>query len=88
MTSYTNFDSEIYSEELATVTESEYDEVMQMLADEHEAQEGFATWSEETEQQAALEQDAFEQEQASQKDWLKNYSPNDVDGDSYAGIAI
>jgi hypothetical protein len=61
---------------------------MALLAEEHDAQEGLAVWSEETEQQAALEQQAFEQEQASQKDWLKGYSPNDVDGDSYAGIAI
>jgi hypothetical protein len=76
------------SDEVSSVTESEYDEVMQLFADEHEAQEGFAIWSKETEQQAALEQQAFEQEQASQKNWLKKYSPNDVDGDSYAGIAV
>ena len=45
MTSYNNFDSEIYSEECFPVNESEHDEVMQMLADEHEASEGFGDWS-------------------------------------------
>ena len=87
MTSYTNFDSEIYSEETFPVSEAEHDEVMRLLAEENEAQEGFANWSEETEQQAALEQEEFEQEQSGKKDWLKKYSPI-VDGETYQGIAV
>jgi hypothetical protein len=80
MTSYNNFDSEIYSEECFPVNESEHDEVMQMLADEHEASEGFADWS-------AEDQRLWEAEQARLKNWTKKYSPN-VDGDSYAGISV
>jgi hypothetical protein len=87
MTSYTNFDSEIYSEECLPVSEAEHDEVMKLLAEEHEAQEGYAVWSDETERQAALEQKAFEQEQSGKKDWLKKYSPI-ADGNSYEGIAV
>ena len=34
MSEYTKFDSEIYSEESYTVTESEQDEVMRLMADE------------------------------------------------------
>jgi uncharacterized protein YozE (UPF0346 family) len=34
MSGYTKFDAEIYSEESYPVTESEYDEVMRMMADE------------------------------------------------------
>jgi hypothetical protein len=80
MTSYNNFDSEIYSEERAQVSESEYDEVMQMLADEHEASEGYGDWSDE-------DQSLWEAEQARLKNWTGKYSSN-VDGDSYAGIAV
>ena len=80
MTSYNNFDSEIYSEELSIVAESEYDEVMALLAQEHEAQEGFADWS-------AEDQKLWEAEQARLKNWSGKYSPS-ADGDSYAGIAV
>lgn len=51
MSGYTKFDSEIYSEELFGITESEYDAVM---ADDWE---GYEDWS------ADLEQAAFEREQ-------------------------
>ena len=46
MSGYTKFDSEIYSEELHGVTESEYDEVM---ADHWE---GYEDWSQEVEAEA------------------------------------
>jgi hypothetical protein len=87
MTFYNSFDSKIQCEERNEVSESEYDEVMMLMAQESEAQDGFGTWSDQTERQAALEQDALERIQANKKAWLKGYSPN-VDGDSYAGIAI
>ena len=51
MSSIPKFDSEIYSEELHSVTESEYDEVMA------DGWEGYEVWS------ADLEQAAFEREQ-------------------------
>jgi hypothetical protein len=49
MTSYNNFDSEIYSEDCAQVSESEYDEVMQLMAEDHEAFAGYGDWSTEIE---------------------------------------
>jgi putative AlgH/UPF0301 family transcriptional regulator len=44
MSGYTKFDSEIYSEDLQPVTESEHDEVMRLMADE-----GYHEWSEQLE---------------------------------------
>jgi hypothetical protein len=50
MTSISNFESNVYSEELHIVSESEYDEVMQMMADESNDFEGYGEWSQELEQ--------------------------------------
>ena len=47
MSAYNKFDSEIYSEELQPVTETEYDEVMQMMAADDFA--GYGEWSDELE---------------------------------------
>ena len=44
MSEYTKFDAEIYSEDLQPVTESEYDEVMRLMAEE-----GYQEWSEQLE---------------------------------------
>jgi hypothetical protein len=87
MTYYTTFDSSIQCEEGMEVSPEEQAEIFQMMADEYQAQEGFASWSEETEHKALVEQEAFEQEQASQKNWLKGYSPDD-DGETFEGIAV
>jgi hypothetical protein len=87
MTYYDSFDCKVNCEEVSPVTESDYDDVMQMLAEESQAQEGYGDWSDETERLAALEQLAFEQKQSRLKDWLNSYSPN-LDGDSYEGVAI
>ena len=43
MSGYNKFDAEIYSEELFSVTESEHDEVMQMMAADDFA--GYSEWS-------------------------------------------
>jgi hypothetical protein len=48
MTSISNFDSNVYSEELHTLSESEYDEVMQAMATDDF--EGYGEWSAELEQ--------------------------------------
>jgi hypothetical protein len=40
-----HFESNVYSEELFTVTESEHDEVMQMIAAESEGFAGYGEWS-------------------------------------------
>jgi hypothetical protein len=54
-TSYSNtFDSSIQGDERAQVSESEYDEVMHMLADERDAGEGYALWSAEVEKKDDL----------------------------------
>ena len=46
MSGYNKFDAEIYSEELYSVSESEHDEVMRLMAEE-----GYQEWSEELESQ-------------------------------------
>jgi hypothetical protein len=45
MTYYDTFNSKIQCDERAQVCESEYDEVMQMMADDHEAHQGYGHWS-------------------------------------------
>jgi hypothetical protein len=52
MTSIPKFDSEIYSEELYTVSESEYDEVMSLMAEDETGWQGYEVWSREQEQSA------------------------------------
>jgi hypothetical protein len=44
-----NFESNVYSEELFTVSEQELDEVMQMVAAESESFAGYGEWSAELE---------------------------------------
>ncbi|MEN3333090.1 MAG: hypothetical protein V7641_2455 [Blastocatellia bacterium] len=46
------FESNVYSEELFTLTESEHDEVMQMMASDNDGWQGYGEWS------AALDQNA------------------------------
>jgi hypothetical protein len=50
MTRISNFESNVYSEELTSVSETEYDEVMQAMADESKDFEGYGEWSAELEQ--------------------------------------
>ena len=52
MTSIQKFDSEIYSEELYTITETEYDEVMSLMAEDETGWQGYEDWSREQEQSA------------------------------------
>ena len=52
MTSIPKFDSEIYSEELYSVSESEYDEVMSLMAEDESGFQGYEEWSREQEQSA------------------------------------
>ena len=80
MTYYTKFDTSIQCEESNEVSPEEYDEVMMLMAQESEAQEGFGNWSDE-------DQRLWEAEQDRLKMWTTKYSPN-VDGDSYEGIAV
>jgi hypothetical protein len=80
MTYYNSFDSKIQCEEHNEVSPEEYDEVMLLMAQESEAQEGYGNWSDE-------DQRLWQAEQERLKCWTRNYSQND-DGDSYSGIAI
>jgi hypothetical protein len=50
MTSISQFESNVYSEEIYSVSESDYDEVMQMMANESLDFEGYGEWSQELEQ--------------------------------------
>jgi hypothetical protein len=74
MSYYSKFDVSIQCEESMEVSPEEYAEVMQLMAEDHEPQEGYAEWS-----------DGLEPEP--EKDWLGDYS-NSTDGASYNGIAI
>ena len=87
MTYYDSFDCKINCEDLNAVSEEDFNDVMLEIALEREAMEGYDNWSNETERQAYLEQQAFERKQEHAKDWLGNYSPI-VDGDTYEGISI
>src|SRR5687768_11559659 len=80
MTYYDTFISKIQCEEFNEVSPEEYDEVMMLMAQESEAQEGYSNWSNE-------DQRLWEAEQERLKLWTAKYSPINV-GDSYAGIAI
>jgi hypothetical protein len=61
-----NFLSNVYSEETSPVTESEYDDVMRLMAEEDGGWRAYCEWAcrlESTEARAALEQRAFERDQ-------------------------
>jgi hypothetical protein len=49
------FLTEIYSEELFSVTESEHDEVMQLMSEESDGWQGYGEWSAQLDQPAASE---------------------------------
>jgi hypothetical protein len=50
MTSIQNFDTNVYSEEIYSVSEQDFDEVMQAMTDESNDFEGYSEWSAELEQ--------------------------------------
>ena len=76
MTSYNTFafDS-IQCEDGHEVSEAEYNEVMQMMAEEIEATNAYNEWSAEVEEKEPV------------KDWLKGYS-NRQSGPTHQGWAI
>ena len=77
MTYYDSFDCKSNCEDFNQVSEDEYNEVMQMMAEENEA---LADMPQD-------EQTTWERKQDQLKNWLGGYSPM-VDGDTYEGIAI
>jgi hypothetical protein len=80
MSFYNPFDCKIQCEEHNQVSPEEQAEVFQMIADEHEAFEGSANWSDK-------QQRDFERQQDQAKDWTGGYTNKD-DGEFYNGIAI
>jgi hypothetical protein len=68
------FDS-IQCEDGNAVSEAEYNEVMQLMADSSASFEGYAEWSEQVEEKEPV------------KDWLRGYS-NRQTGPTSNGIAI
>ena len=77
MTYYDSFDCKINCEDFNQVSEEEYNEVMRMMAEENEA---LANLPE-------TDQEQWEREQESQKDWLGSYTNVDH-GNFYNGMAI
>ena len=59
MTSISQFESNVYSEELAMVTEEEFDSVMQMMAEESDGFEGYGEWSQALEAGVVAESSNF-----------------------------
>jgi hypothetical protein len=53
MTSIPNYLSEVYSEELYSITEQEYDEVMSAPAVTDDSWQGYSDWSEQVERESA-----------------------------------
>ena len=50
MTSISQFELNVYPEEIYSVSEQDFDEVMQMIGAENEPLEGYGEWSQELEQ--------------------------------------
>jgi hypothetical protein len=50
-----NFESNVYSEEIYPVSESDYNEVMSLMAEDDSAFEGYGEWSQESEQGQIVE---------------------------------
>jgi hypothetical protein len=57
VTSISKFDSQIYSEEIFAISESEYDEVMALMADDDF--DGYAEWSASLESPVVAESENF-----------------------------
>jgi hypothetical protein len=86
MTSINQFESNVYSEELASVTESEYDEVMQMIGAENDAFEGYSEWSQSLEAAPAIvaESENF----IAYEDGRVSHKPEPKSNGRYQGIEI
>jgi hypothetical protein len=76
MTFYNDpFSTSIRCEEFNSVSPEEMAEVFKMLGEERAAEQSFAEWSEQLE------------EQEPEKDWLKGYT-NSTEGDTYNGLDV
>ncbi|HVG20845.1 MAG TPA: hypothetical protein VNI02_17490 [Blastocatellia bacterium] len=84
MTSISNFDLNVYSEELHGVTESEYDEVMQLMADERDEFDGYAEWSASLESAVVNESENF----IATADGKVHHKPQPKSNGRYQGIEI
>ena len=84
MTSINNFESNVYSDELANVTESEYDEVMMMMAEDDSAFEGYSEWSASFDSQVVNESENF----IATADGKVHHKPQPKSKGRYQGIEI
>ena len=86
MTSIQNFDTNVYSEETYSVSEQEFDEVMQMMADKQSGFEGYGEWSRELEASSAIvaESENF----IAYSDGRVNHKPEPKSNGRYQGIEI
>ena len=83
MTSISKFDSSVYSEEFSPVTsESEYDEVMMMMADDDFA--GYGEWSASLDSNIAAESENF----IAYKDGSVKHKAQPKAGERIGGIEI
>jgi hypothetical protein len=84
MASLNQFESNVYSEELASVTESEYDEVMKLMAEEGAEFEGYAEWSQSLESAVVNESENF----IATADGKVHHKPEPKTNGRYQGIEI
>lgn len=84
MTSINQFETNVYSEELHSVSESEYDEVMSLMAEDDSAFEGYAEWSASLESAVVNESENF----IATADGKVHHKPEPKSNGRYQGIEI
>ncbi|MFP5265577.1 MAG: hypothetical protein ACLGJB_27120 [Blastocatellia bacterium] len=84
MTSLNNFLSNVYSEETYSVSESEYDEVMTLMAEDAAEFEGYAEWSASLESAVVSESENF----IATADGKVHHKPEPKSNGRYQGIEI
>lgn len=84
MTSISNFESNVYSEEIFSVSESDYDEVMMMMAEEAEEFEGYSEWSLSLDSPVVNESENF----IATADGKVHHKPEPKSNGRYQGIEI
>jgi hypothetical protein len=84
MTSISNFESNVYSEETYNVTEAEYDEVMQLMGDERDEFDGYTEWSASLDSAVVNESENF----VATADGKVHHKPEPMSNRRYQGIEI
>jgi hypothetical protein len=84
MISISNFESNVYSEELFNVSESDYNEVMSLIAEESTGFQGYSEWSLSLESQVVNESENF----VATADGKVHHKPEPKSNGRYQGIEI